>query len=196
MVLAPVIKERKGHHQPVFEDLRKSGFTRARVNKRVLDLSEEIELDRYKMHSIEAVVDRLVVRNPKSQTPNPKEEADEFRSRLTDSIETALKMGNGTVIISDTATGEDRLYSENFACPASDTRRMASPRARAPSAVRRSVPCRATAKWDSVLPQSEHPAMPEPHLTSSLTQPGACDPSEARAPPARASASNRRLTPT
>ncbi|OGO45059.1 MAG: excinuclease ABC subunit A [Chloroflexi bacterium RBG_16_63_12] len=117
MVLAPVIKERKGHHQPVFEDLRKSGFTRARVNKRVLDLSEEIELDRYKMHSIEAVVDRLVVRNPKSQTPNPKEEADEFRSRLTDSIETALKMGNGTVIISDTATGEDRLYSENFACP-------------------------------------------------------------------------------
>ena len=71
MVLAPVIKERKGHHQPVFEDLRKSGFTRARVDKRVLDLSEEIELDRYKMHSIEAVVDRLVVRNPKSQTPNP-----------------------------------------------------------------------------------------------------------------------------
>ncbi len=122
MVLAPVIKERKGHHQPVFEDLRKSGFTRARVDKRVLDLSEEIELDRYKMHSIEAVVDRLVVKKTQDSNSKIQGEGDEFRSRLTDSIETALKMGNGTVIIStvtggDAATGEDRLYSENFACP-------------------------------------------------------------------------------
>jgi excinuclease ABC subunit A len=127
VVLAPVIKDRKGHHQPVFEDLRKSGFTRARVDKRVLDLSEEIELDRYKMHSIEAVVDRLVVRSQKSEVGSRKSESDlrpptsdiqsEFRSRLTDSIETALKMGNGTVIISDATTNEDRLYSENFACP-------------------------------------------------------------------------------
>src|SRR5512137_2905697 len=67
LVLAPVIKERKGHHQPVFEDLRKSGYTRARVNGRVLDLSEEIELDRYKQHSIEAVVDRLVI--PAKEAP-------------------------------------------------------------------------------------------------------------------------------
>src|SRR5450759_3886222 len=72
MVLAPVIRERKGHHQPVFEDLRKSGFTRARVNGRVLDLSEEIELDRYKQHSIEAVVDRLVIpANDEGRRPNP-----------------------------------------------------------------------------------------------------------------------------
>ncbi len=116
LILAPVIKERKGHHQPVFEDLRKSGFTRARVNGRVMDLSEEIELDRYKMHSIEAVVDRLVVK-AEGGTLRVKDEGGEFRSRLTDSIETALKMGNGTVIIADVATGEDRLYSENFACP-------------------------------------------------------------------------------
>ena len=61
LVMSPVIRERKGHHQPVFEDLRKSGFTRARVNGKVLDLSDEIELDRYKQHSIEAVVDRLVI---------------------------------------------------------------------------------------------------------------------------------------
>src|SRR5574341_898585 len=96
MVLAPVIKERKGHHQPVFEDLRKSGFTRARVDKRVLDLSEEIELDRYKMHSIEAVVDRLAIPK-KPEGRGQKSEADlqsEFRSRLTDSIATAMKMGN------------------------------------------------------------------------------------------------------
>jgi excinuclease ABC subunit A len=111
IILAPVIKERKGHHQPVFEDLRKSGFARARVDGRVLDLSEEIELDRYKLHSIEAVVDRLLIRNLEG------DEANEARSRLTDSIETALKMGNGTVIISQAATGEDKLYSENFACP-------------------------------------------------------------------------------
>ncbi len=140
LVLAPVIKDRKGHHQPVFEDLRKSGFARARVDGRILDLSEEIELDRYKQHSIEAVVDRLVIRNPKSsqipeaerrgQTPNSKEEnqqsaisnqqseeAQEFRSRLTDSIETALRLGGGTIIISDATTGKDHLYSENFACP-------------------------------------------------------------------------------
>ena len=121
LVLAPVIKERKGHHQPVFEDLRKSGYTRARVNGRVLDLSEEIELDRYKQHSIEAVVDRLVI-PAKEEAGRKKDEAgaapsSEFRTRLTDSIETALKLGDNTVIISDAVTGEDRLFSENFACP-------------------------------------------------------------------------------
>ena len=69
MVLAPVISERKGHHQPVFEDLRKSGFTRARVNGQVLELSEDIELDRYKQHTIEAVVDRLVIREARGRRP-------------------------------------------------------------------------------------------------------------------------------
>jgi len=113
-VLGPVIKERKGHHQPVFEDLRKSGFTRARVNGEVRDLSEEIELERYKQHTIEAVVDRLVVQNKESAT---KEEAAEFRSRLTDSVETALKLGSGTIIINNLSTNSDQPYSENFACP-------------------------------------------------------------------------------
>jgi len=110
MVLAPVIRERKGHHQPVFEDLRKSGLARARVNGRLYDLSETIELDRYKQHTIEAVIDRLVVRKEADA-------AAEFRSRLTDSIETALKLGSGTIIITDVTTSEDRLFSENFACP-------------------------------------------------------------------------------
>ncbi len=118
LVLAPVIKQRKGHHQPVFEDLRKSGYTRARVNGQVRDLDEEFELDRYKMHSIEAVVDRLVIRNPKAQAANSKDpELAEFRSRLTDSIETALKLGGGTVLIADAGKNEDRLFSESFACP-------------------------------------------------------------------------------
>ena len=121
LVLAPVIRERKGHHQPVFEDLRKSGFTRARVNARVLDLAEDIELDRYKQHSIEAVVDRLVI--PAKVEAVSGEDADtykEFQSRLTDSVETALKLGNSTLIIADVSNADapvDRLYSENFACP-------------------------------------------------------------------------------
>jgi excinuclease ABC subunit A len=129
MILAPVVRERKGHHQPVFEDLRKSGFTRARVNGELRDLADDIELERYKMHTIEAVVDRLVVRgqepgvsktNPQPPVPSP-EEAKEFRSRLTDSIETALKLGGSIVIVNDLSTNEDRLFSENFACPVHGT---------------------------------------------------------------------------
>jgi excinuclease ABC subunit A len=119
-VLGPVIRERKGHHQPVFEDLRKSGFQRVRVNGAVRDLSEDIELERYKQHTIEAVVDRLVVRKTTANGGQPSavdEEASEFRSRLTDSIETALKLGNGTVIINDVTSGADHPFSENFACP-------------------------------------------------------------------------------
>ncbi len=112
-VLAPVIKERKGHHQPVFEDLRKSGFTRARVDGEVRDLADEIELERYKQHTLEAVVDRLVVRGADANAA----ELQEFRSRLTDSIETALKLGGGTLVINDLTAKEDRLFSENFACP-------------------------------------------------------------------------------
>jgi excinuclease ABC subunit A len=111
-VLGPVIRERKGHHQPVFDDLRKSGFTRARVNGELRDLSDDIELERYKQHTIEAVVDRLVVRKS-----GPKDEQTEFRTRLTDSIETALKLGSGNVIINDVDSGSDKPFSENFACP-------------------------------------------------------------------------------
>ncbi|MCC7358830.1 MAG: excinuclease ABC subunit UvrA [Anaerolineales bacterium] len=122
LVLAPVIRERKGHHQPVFEDLRKSGFTRARVNGRVLDLAEDIELDRYKQHSIEAVVDRLVIPAKAGEAADAvaKEAYTEFQSRLTDSVETALKLGSSTLIVSDVSAAAapvDRLYSENFACP-------------------------------------------------------------------------------
>jgi len=109
-VLAPLVKDRKGHHQPVFEDVRKAGFVRVRVDGRVYDVDEEIELDRYKMHTIEAVVDRLII---------PAGEEDSFRSRLTDSIETALRLGDGVVIINDVSAEPERdvLYSEHLACP-------------------------------------------------------------------------------
>ena len=112
-VLAPLIKDRKGHHQAIFEDVRKAGFVRVRVNGEVRDVDEEIELDRYKMHTIEAVVDRLVI--PEEQ----KREVNGFRSRLTDSVETALRLGDGVAIINDVSIDppEDCLYSEHLACP-------------------------------------------------------------------------------
>ena len=108
-VLAPLVMARKGSHQRVFEDVRKAGFVRVRVNGDLYDVNEEIELDRYKQHSIEVVVDRLVVRN---------EEAEADHGRLNDSIETALELGNGIVIINvaDAETPRDLLYSEHFAC--------------------------------------------------------------------------------
>ncbi|MER3543485.1 MAG: excinuclease ABC subunit UvrA [Chloroflexota bacterium] len=108
-ILAPFIKERKGHHQAVFEDIRKAGFVRVRVNGEIRDVDEEIELDRYKQHTIEAVVDRLVVR---------KNGDSGFVTRLTDSIETALKLGDGVVVINTVSTDppQDLLFSEHFAC--------------------------------------------------------------------------------
>jgi excinuclease ABC subunit A len=114
-VLAPVIKGKKGHHEKVFEDVRKAGFVRARVDGEVRDLEEEITLDRYAIHDIEVVVDRLIVRHyddPQS------EEAKSAESRLTEAIETALEMGGGVVIINNLSENPptDILYSEHLAC--------------------------------------------------------------------------------
>jgi excinuclease ABC subunit A len=108
MIMAPLIKDRKGEHRKVFEDIRKAGYVRVRVDGQVRDVDEDIALDRYKMHTIEAVVDRLIVGK----------DAGEDRSRVADSVETALKLGGGIVLVSD-VTGEqpqDMLFSEHFAC--------------------------------------------------------------------------------
>ncbi|MDY6878545.1 MAG: excinuclease ABC subunit UvrA [Chloroflexota bacterium] len=112
-VLAPLVKDRKGHHQAIFEDVRKAGFVRVRVDGRARDVDEEFELDRYKKHTIEAVVDRLII------PEKPEEEANGFRSRLADSIETALQLGDGVVIVNDLSSDppQDVLYSEHLACP-------------------------------------------------------------------------------
>ena len=105
-ILAPLIKDRKGHHQQVFEDIRKAGYVRVRVDGVLHDVNETIELDRYKNHTIEAVVDRLIIK------------PDLERSRLADSIETALRLGDGVVIVNDVTDKEpvDHIYSERFAC--------------------------------------------------------------------------------
>lgn len=115
LVLAPVIKGRKGTHQAVIDEIQKSGFVRARVDNEIYELDQEISLDRYKNHNIEAVVDRLILRHHE-QT----EEAENFRTRLTDSIETALKFGDGYLIIQDITNQEepqDLYFSERLACP-------------------------------------------------------------------------------
>jgi excinuclease ABC subunit A len=109
MILAPLIKGRKGEHRRVFEDIRRSGLVRARVDGEIRDVNEDIVLERYKMHTIDAVVDRLVVQNPE----DPETGID--RSRLADSVETALKLGGGVakVLLDD---GSEHLYSEHLAC--------------------------------------------------------------------------------
>ncbi len=102
-VLSPVIRGKKGEHTKVFEDARRGGFARVRVDGSIYDLSEEIALDKNKKHKIELVVDRLVLRG-------------DITRRLTDSIETALSHADGLAIIQQPDTGEETLFSRNYAC--------------------------------------------------------------------------------
>ncbi len=82
-VLAPLVQDRKGQHQGIFDDVRKAGFVRVRVNGEVRQVDDKIELDRYKNHTIEAVVDRLVIRHP---ADDPSDEAASDRSRLSHGV--------------------------------------------------------------------------------------------------------------
>ncbi len=117
LILAPLIKDRKGEHKKVFEDVKKAGYVRVRVNGQVRDVDDTIELDRYKMHTIEAIVDRLVVRKMAADTTDPGS-ALEDRARFADSVETALKLGGGVVIVqnADSDPPEDMIFSERLAC--------------------------------------------------------------------------------
>ena len=101
-ILAPVIRGKKGEHVKVLEDIRRSGFVRVRVNGEILELSEEIKLEKNKKHTIEVVVDRVIVR-PGSE------------KRLADSLETALKQSGG-IVLASIVDGEEMIFSENFAC--------------------------------------------------------------------------------
>jgi excinuclease ABC subunit A len=103
-VLAPIVRSRKGEFTTLFEDLSRRGYVRARVDGEVKDLSEKIRLDRYFQHDIDVIVDRLVMKEG-------------IRSRLTDSVETALKLSEGTAAIDLTDdAAEDILFSQHFAC--------------------------------------------------------------------------------
>jgi len=113
LVLAPLVEDKKGEHQKVLDDARKAGFVRVRVDGTVYDLDEDLRLEKYKSHTIEVVVDRLVIRQP-STTTSLAEHPD--RIRVTDSVETALKQGNG-VLIAQIVNGTELRFSEHYACP-------------------------------------------------------------------------------
>ena len=104
-IMAPVIRGRKGEHQKIFEDARRSGYVRARIDGNLYDLSEQIALDKNKKHSIEIVIDRIVMKP-------------DIRRRLTDSVETALALASGLVcVLVSNAEGERELsFSQNYAC--------------------------------------------------------------------------------
>ncbi|GIP08679.1 UvrABC system protein A [Paenibacillus macerans] len=102
-ILAPVISGKKGEHKSLFSEIAKQGFVRVRVDGEQRDLSENIELEKNKKHSIEVIVDRIVVK-------------EDVRSRLADSIETALKMSGGQILV-DIIGQEELRFSSNFACP-------------------------------------------------------------------------------
>ncbi|MHB8135651.1 MAG: excinuclease ABC subunit UvrA [Anaerolineaceae bacterium] len=114
IVLSPIVRGRKGTYQAVFDEIRKAGFARVRVDNEIFSLEDEINLDRYKIHTIEAVVDRIVVHNPENS-----EDRSAFLSRLTDSIETALKFGEGFVTVQNISVdpAKDLYFSEHLACP-------------------------------------------------------------------------------
>lgn len=102
-VLAPIVSGRKGAHVKILEDIKKQGYVRVRIDGEMLDVSEEITLDKNKKHSIEVVIDRIVVKEG-------------VASRLADSLESALKLGGGRVLI-DIIGEEELLFSEHHACP-------------------------------------------------------------------------------
>ena len=107
-VLAPVVKDRKGEHHKVFEELKKKGFVRVRVDGEISSLDNEFELDKNRKHSVEVVVDRLIIRSD-----------EDFKRRLADSVETALELGEGLVIVSYMEKDDssfDKVFSEHFAC--------------------------------------------------------------------------------
>ena len=105
IILSPVVIDKKGTHKNLFLNLQKRGFQRVRVNGDILDLSDEIVLDKNKRHHIEVVVDRVVF----------KADNKEFLSRLTEAIETASELSDGKIIVN--INGEDNKFSENFSCP-------------------------------------------------------------------------------
>jgi excinuclease ABC subunit A len=139
MLLAPLIRGRKGEYRHIFDEMRRAGYVRARVDGEVCDLADEITLDKNKRHTIEAVVDRLVIHHsaaahpepgangsglrlvaerPAAYSPDdthPEDPEASQRARVADSVETTLKLGSGTILVAIVG-GEERLYSERFAC--------------------------------------------------------------------------------
>lgn len=102
IILAPVVRGKKGEHQKVLEDIRKNGYVRVRIDGQIMDITDEIKLEKNKKHTIEAVIDRIVIKEG-------------IQSRLSDSIETALGLGGGILTV-DVVGNKELMFSQNFAC--------------------------------------------------------------------------------
>ena len=130
LLLAPLVRDRKGEHQKVLDDARRAGLVRVRVDGQVRELDEEIKLDKHKPHSIDAVVDRLVIRHQSSVSSQQSGDSTDQptgnrrlatadhpdRVRIADSVETALKLGGGMLLV-QIVNGEELTFSEQYACP-------------------------------------------------------------------------------
>lgn len=113
LLLAPLVRERKGEHQKILDDVRSRGFVRVRVDGEVRELDEPIKLEKYRPHTIEAVVDRLIIHT----APRDGHHADHpDRVRISDSVETALKLSGGVLVV-QIVGGEERTFTEDYACP-------------------------------------------------------------------------------
>ncbi len=123
LILAPIIKDRKGNHKGVFSEMQKQGYVRARVDGEIYEVDSAPDLDRYKNHTIEAVIDRIIVQQP-DETSDQSDDPDQAPSgtdltRLSDSVETALRLGEGAIIVTDVTDRDnpvDRTFSEHFSC--------------------------------------------------------------------------------
>jgi len=106
LILSPIIKGKKGEHKEIFQKIRRKGFIRARVDGNIIDVSAEVKLSRYKLHDIDIVADRLIVK-------------DHIQKRLSDSIHTSLELGEGVVIVTREKKGKwlDMVFSEHYSCP-------------------------------------------------------------------------------
>ncbi len=113
IIMAPMIRDKKGEHKDTLQEIQKAGYVRVRLDEIIMDVSEALskDLDKQTKHTIEVVIDRLVIEaKPKNSKEHPE------RSRTVDSVETALDLGNGIMIVSLPDLDEDKLFSERFAC--------------------------------------------------------------------------------
>jgi excinuclease ABC subunit A len=124
MILAPIVRDRKGEHRQIFSQIRKAGYPRVRVNGTLMDLeeAEQLALDKQKKHSIDVVVDRLVLAGERlgASERNLQIEHDSQRVRLLDSVEKSLHLAEGRLLVADMDTNENAFYSEDYYCFACD----------------------------------------------------------------------------
>ena len=119
-ILAPLVRNRKGHYRELFESMRKKGYLTIRVDSELMEITRGMKVDRYKNHNIEVVIDKLVVPRASEQTAQAGASAESpTHERLRKSVATAMRQGDGLIMILDKATGEAKYYSKRLMCPTS-----------------------------------------------------------------------------